>query len=764
MDYQSLEKAVFEHLYSQHQKNPEFTFSVRQTASKGARTDFFIGTSKSKYFSFTLWFIPVYFPGSSADLMNFVIMAGKAKPSIKFQFFQTRSPGDFQNEIDLELGKTLLKKINALELKEYEIRPNDPSHKMEYFDIRPIQNEFDGINTLLEGIDSLVEFISPFVDEEVKKLKAKHSNWEGERLSKEKFDELIEKMKKRQKKYEGYLEGGTADTKSFNENSERKTFPLNQILYGPPGTGKTYHTIDIAADIIGYNSKDHFENREFFNRLLGSQIQFTTFHQSFSYEDFIEGIKPKTDDDGQIKYEIIPGVFKTLCAKAAYEYYRQHKIEIASKNPKVIDFDKFYEEYVRAAEEAINSGQPKKIHTKNGTPLLIKRINRNDSLILATVNSRRKKEAVPKTKRHLLKLYQTFDAVEEIEPVYSIKDVIGIQPGASGYWAVFKDLKEFEKEYLKNSTKESYEEEEEFTDEEIISMFEEGQFTDYIDTEKAVENYVLIIDEINRGNVSQIFGELITLIEDDKRLGKEESLELILPYSKRPFGVPPNLHIIGTMNTADRSVEALDTALRRRFEFREMLPKPELLKTSNTFGRLWDMHQGSGWGEKWQVAEQLFFELYGGNKMTDQQTFQELDDMSWDEWFEAIESGEYVQFNGIDLEELLNVINYRIEKLLDKDHQIGHSYLMKVFSVHELKVVFQNKILPLLQEYFYGDIGRISLIIGEGFFNKKNNEVQFMPSDLSDGSEYDEYQVVQLKDVMEMDNDDFIDLIKKIYQ
>jgi Cdc6-like AAA superfamily ATPase len=174
--------------------------------------------------------------------------------------------------------------------------------------------------------------------------------------------------------------------------------------------------------------------------------------------------------------------------------------------------------------------------------------------------------------------------------------------------------------------------------------------------------YAIFIDEINRGNVSAIFGELITLIEDDKRLGAANELKVKLPYSKRELGVPSNLSIIGTMNTADRSVEALDTALRRRFSFSEIMPNPELL--------------------------------------------------------------EEIQFNSFNLSEVLKTINERIEVLLDRDHTIGHSYFLKVKDgdIESLNSVFKNNIFPLLQEYFYHDYEKIALILGEGFVRIKENQ------------------------------------------
>ena len=209
-----------------------------------------------------------------------------------------------------------------------------------------------------------------------------------------------------------------------------------------------------------------------------------------------------------------------------------------------------------------------------------------------------------------------------------------------------------------------------------------GQETlDNINTEE--KKYVLIIDEINRGNVSSIFGELITLIEKDKRAGSSEEIEITLPYSKEPFKVPKNVYLIGTMNTADRSIESLDTALRRRFSFKEFAPKPELIKTEGLSGAL--------------------------NGIV-----------------KVIANG--VE-KDIDLESLLIKINTRIEKLIDKDHKIGHSYLLKVNSEETLKASFRNEIIPLLEEYFFGDYGKIGLVLGNTFVEKVNHDFNFASFD-----------------------------------
>ena len=208
-------------------------------------------------------------------------------------------------------------------------------------------------------------------------------------------------------------------------------------------------------------------------------------------------------------------------------------------------------------------------------------------------------------------------------------------------------------------------------------------------SEEDVKPYVLIVDEINRGNIAQIFGELITLIEEDKREGADEEVPALLPYSKTKFTVPSNLYIIGTMNTADRSVEALDTALRRRFQFEEVPPRPKIIAEE-------------GKAENGTIS---------------------------------------IDGDSIFLPDLLKAINQRIEKILDKDHLIGHSYFMDIEDWMDLQTVFQQNIIPLLEEYFYGDKGKIQLVLGKGFIEMKNGQTS--DPNLFPGNDYSGQAMVE---------------------
>lgn len=433
---------------------------------------------------------------------------------------------------------------------------------------------------------------------------------------------------------------GKAPQKLMETQVDNEIFhPLNQILYGAPGTGKTYLTKRIAVEIIdGHSFRDENDDDrkvvlERYKELSTSnQIHFTTFHQSISYEDFIEGIKPENVDD-QIKYEVKDGIFKQISQYALF------------KNE--TNFNEAYNSLLKEILEKENDFLILK--TPKNKQFRIN-VNSNDNFNLFTTENINKQGTLTKEK-----LLKQFNGQREFN-------------GWEGYVAsVINYLKE--KHQLK-----------------IVESTVEKKF-------------VLIIDEINRGNISSIFGELITLIEDDKRKGNKEEIEVILPYSHNKFSVPNNLYIIGTMNTADRSVEALDTALRRRFSFKEVPPNPELL--------------------------------------------------------------EEVEYQDVNLVKMLSKINERIEVLIDKDHKIGHSYFFEVKNLEDLKLVLTDKIIPLLEEYFYGDFGKIGLVLGEIFVkgeNVKNTDV------LANHSKYDKADFLSdktlfsLNPISDMSVKDFISI------
>lgn len=310
----------------------------------------------------------------------------------------------------------------------------------------------------------------------------------------------------------------------FQEMKEvDKQFDKNLILYGPPGTGKTYNSVIYAVAICDGKAVDELTDYDAvmtrYNELKkAGRISFTTFHQSYGYEEFIEGIKPIIDENKQdIGYTIEPGVFKKFCDNA-------------------------------------------------------KSITRTSTGIESTV------------------------------------------------------------------------------------------------IEENTEPYVFIIDEINRGNISKIFGELITLIESTKRAGMYEAASAILPYSGDEFSVPSNVYILGTMNTADRSIALMDTALRRRFQFVEMMPDSDVLRKIHA------------------------------DKVED-----------------------------LDVAAMLDKINERIEYLYDREHTIGHAFFTDLkddATLEKLQSIFEKSVIPLLQEYFYEDYQKIQLVLGDNA--KSDDSLKFI--------------------------------------
>ncbi|MBO5483147.1 MAG: AAA family ATPase [Spirochaetaceae bacterium] len=382
--------------------------------------------------------------------------------------------------------------------------------------------------------------------------------------------------------------------------------PLNQILYGPPGTGKTYETKKLAVKICeGLDLNERNEISNHYKKLVEEgRVVFTTFHQSMSYEDFIEGIKPITkDEDGNeldtMKYKVLPGIFKKICEKAR-------------KSSEINGTDNFDEAWLK----------------------LMDYLEENESITVKSINGKADFTVIQNT------LGTGLMTSEEHPKYFSKEQLYRIYKGQRGVPAGGHD------NYRKA----------------IVENFMKREISIGLKTYVAPENagnkqpYLLIIDEINRGNIPQIFGELITLIEESKRERASDELSVTLPYSGELFSVPSNLYILGTMNTADRSIEALDTALRRRFTFVEKMPDTDKLEV----------------------------------------------------------------IDGIDLSTTLNTMNSRLEYLLDRDHTIGHAYFINAKSIDDIRIIFANKIIPQLQEYFYTDWKKTQLVLGNTFIKEKN--------------------------------------------
>ncbi|EAJ1254002.1 endonuclease [Campylobacter lari] len=469
------------------------------------------------------------------------------------------------------------------------------------------------------------------------------------------------------------------NNETMDKELNMKNPPLNQILYGPPGTGKTYHTIDKALEILGENLASRHEKKAKFDEYVKKgQIVFTTFHQSYGYEEFVEGIKPdinKTAENSQeVKYKIEKGVFKELCEKALDNY--ENSILNADELYKKIELKEKVENFLNWLLE---TNEP--ISKTKGGNFFVVDINDKTVMIYS--------EGVERFDGNfnlsisifmeLLKHNDEFNNAAEMFKKVFDRDYA--DRTHTYYFNLVKKFKAYEKQStVKNENKKN--------------------------NDNSLKPYLIIIDEINRGNVSKIFGELITLIEPNKRIGESEGLKVTLPYSGEKFGVPKNVYIIGTMNTADRSITSLDTALRRRFEFIEMMPKPNLLYNIFVCKNVENPNKDE--------------DYLGDDRKT--------------------------EGDAEILQKILISINKRIEFLLDREKTIGHAFFISeavkfdknnwikpdeyekdwyVLSISKLKSIFQNKIIPLLQEYFYNDYALINVVLNENgmiFEDKKDDK------------------------------------------
>lgn len=527
-------------------------------------------------------------------------------------------------------------------------------------------------------------------------------------------------------------------------NSISIKHPTNQILYGPPGTGKTYNTIEKVVEIcepVKYIKGNRSSNKKVYDELLKEgRVYFTTFHQSMSYEDFLEGIKPNAPEkeNEQVIYKVEDGIFKQLCIEASFSIATDVKTK---QTETVLDFSLAYDQLVEEIEGKFNEGLEFELDSKNGGKVLVDSISQNRNIIIKHHGGER---TYTVSKQRLSRIHSAIPDIYAINNIHDeFRSIIG-GSNSSAYWSVLNAIQN----RLNNITPEKKTDHKYTYDEkkDVIQAINSEDFRN-----NKGKPFVLIIDEINRGNVSAIFGELITLIEEDKRLGHNNEITVTLPYSKEKFGVPSNLYIIGTMNTADRSVEALDTALRRRFSFVEMLPQPKLLTPSAMLSRLMWKYKTIEWEDSpYLEKETALKELFGipdgpewnGRKDT-WSTFMKDQDESTLTHLDALNP-----LVTLNLEILLETINSRIEVLVDRDHTIGHAYLMDVESLADLKSAFKNKIIPLLQEYFYGDYRKMEMVIGPKFFNqdKKKQKIEFAIKHSDIDIETDVYEFLDIED------------------
>lgn len=460
----------------------------------------------------------------------------------------------------------------------------------------------------------------------------------------------------------------------FEENAvdtaNAPVYPKNLILYGPPGTGKTYQTKAYAVAICdGRDVEDvlaemddpaGYEKVSMRYRELRDQkrIGFTTFHQSYGYEEFIEGMRPEFDEaTGVVSYPVKAGAFREFCENAddvVATVSAKSGIPSFPDNPRP-----------RVWKMGLST---------NGNPELIEPCRKEGCVRLGWDEVPPEAVAESTTisemnRRVLLSFQETMQPgdVVVVPGVSTDEYGVAVITGEFEWHPELKDDKRYRKaQWLNNVSKAKFIELNGGKRLTLQTIYElsrinlpdllelMGLVTEEAEKEdKKAKPYVFIIDEINRGDVSKVFGELITLLEPNKRKGEKEQITVTLPYSGLKFSVPSNVYVLGTMNTADRSIALMDTALRRRFDFAEVMPNPELL------------------GD--------------------------------------------LEVEGVDIAAMLGIMNKRIELLYDREHTLGHAYFMPLRENPTIKVlasIFKSKIIPLLQEYFFDDYAKIGSVLG----------------------------------------------------
>ena len=792
MDYQEIEKQLFNYFLDKN-KSEGFTFSMRKKASKGSESDIFTGTKKSKYIATTLWNIPCSYPGASIDLLNLLIIFKKSSFHFEFKYFMGTSDDlDEQNIMNTKLFDLLILEEGF----ENGVIQRSGSKK-----IKIVSENFTDFNQLPKNFFEFILQKKTKVNNAIMKLKMKYPSWEAEDISQEDYLKQLNNVKKRR---ENILKSQEANNCEIN----KRTF----WLYSPGENGDQWNEFyNNGIMAIGWDKLDDLRNlgdRDDIGKVLTEKYNLSNNPMNdslanFEFRDIVsigDVIIAKKGRDEYIGYGIVTSDYDF--DNESIKYKSRRKVDWKKRGSwssehktvlKTLTSISKYPDYVERLtkligielEDNINSGTKMTEKAQNtiyfGPPGTGKTYLLSNNLFKEythTIDNKSREELLD----NLVDNHKWFDIISAI--VYDLKNcrvtdiynhellkakarVSSSKSIRQAIWGTLQshtdlacenvnykgrtslqimwknddstwrfhdnldeDSISISKELLEKTRHLESENGETVKRFEFTTFHQSFSYEDFIEGIKPIMNsedegevqyeiqdgifkrlarkarlnptkkYALFIDEINRGNVANIFGELITLIEPDKREGQENELKALLPYSKELFSVPNNLDIIGTMNTADKSVEALDTALRRRFSFTEMKPDSSTLVKNE------------------------------------------------------------IKCEDIELGKLLDTMNLRIEKLLDKDHAIGHSYFLKLkgdASIENLQCIFKDNILPLLQEYFYGDFGKIGLILGSAFVKETKSTVDIFHTDFNyeDRDILSERKLYKFTEVTELTEADF---------
>lgn len=708
MTYKEFHEATYRHFRDYFSKERGWHFTMRKDGGVFP----LYASEKSGYVATSFWRIVSREGMKLTPTVAVMVYKEENHFFYKFALKQRRSPIDAQDESVLKLIQGVRVKNIWRQENLKESRESSKDWTMSLYS----EENYSTLPDLFAALEADLEQFIPQVDELIESIKVDHPEFEAFRFT---ADDLAKELAEYDMKREARIKSKPSQVSKISKMDFPVLPPLNQILYGPPGTGKTYATIEMAVRIANPDFTD-FGNREAlhteFRRLKEvRRIAFTTFHQSLSYEDFVEGIRPVltnvedvTTNSTSIDYEIKDGVFKELVSFAAtvndtgkgtnsginldlklLQKAQVYKMSLGDANNPAdeeiyrfcieqncialgygedIDFseDKTRQQIKERIKESGQIPTDRQLYTTSAIAYFKLEMQREDIVLVS--NGNRYIRAIGVVNGDYEFREDADIRFSQFRPVRWLQTDLNI-PIKKVYGKAFSQmtLYRMDKKAIANG---------------LMELAEETHTP-------ALRNHVLIIDEINRGNVSAILGELITLLEPDKRLGAPEELKVTLPYSREEFGVPPNLYLIGTMNTADRSVEALDAALRRRFTFQEVGPDPHVIKREHDTGG--------------------------------QLTVGDLE---------------------IDLAKLLALLNRRIKALKDADHQIGHSYFLRVNDWKGLASAFNDRIIPLLREYFFANYGQLQLVVGKGFCRQDaGEEFTFAASDEESnfGDDYKSY-------------------------